>query len=166
MLLPPWIEFGKQLIGIKEAPGERDNQQIIDWAKVIGGWTESYYKRDSIPWCGLYVGFVLAQVGIEPSKDALRARAWNEWGKKVEPCFGAIMVFTRNGGGHVGFYISEDKDYYHILGGNQSDMVNVARISKQRFLGARWPSDPRFDKFHVPGRIVKKFDGIISTNEA
>lgn len=165
-MTPPWIEFGKTLIGVKEYPGSRDNQQIIDWAKVIGGWTEDYYKRDSIPWCGLYVGYVLAQVGIEPTKDALRAKAWAEWGRPVEPCFGAIMVFSRSGGGHVGFYISEDSTYYHILGGNQSDKVNVAKISKRRFMEARWPDDPAYDKFYVPGRIHKKFDGIITTNEA
>ena len=41
--------------------------------------------------------------------------------------------------GHVSFYFAEDERSYHILGGNQSNMVNVARLERNRFLAARWP---------------------------
>ena len=54
------------------------------------------------------------------------------------------MVFWRelkqSGKGHVGFYVAEDDKAYHILGGNQSDAVNVKRVPKDRFVEARWPS--------------------------
>lgn len=54
------------------------------------------------------------------------------------------MVFWRNspqsGLGHVGFYAGEDKSAYRILGGNQSDEVSLAWVSKDRFVGARWPA--------------------------
>ena len=34
---------------------------------------------------------------------------------------GDILTFKRNGGGHVGLYVGEDKDCYHVLGGNQGN---------------------------------------------
>jgi hypothetical protein len=74
------------------------------------------------------------------------------------------MVFSRKGGGHVGFLLSEDADTYHILGGNQSDTVNVARIAKSRFVGARWPKG--YEHLHSPVRIKRTFDGQLSENEA
>jgi hypothetical protein len=74
------------------------------------------------------------------------------------------MVFGREGGGHVGFYDSEDSVAYNITGGNQSDMVNTARIDKKRFLGARWPKDVLIPS--KPKRLMKKLTGFFSRNEA
>lgn len=159
----PWMETAISLIGLKEYPGNADNPEIIDWAKNIGGWTKDFYKKDSIPWCGLFAGHCMAENGITPPKELLRALAWAGFGEKVEPAFGAVMVFKRNGGGHVGFYVSEDKTTYHILGGNQSDMVNISRIEKNRFVAARWPKE--LMRLYKPGRIVKQFNGKISKNE-
>lgn len=168
-LMPPWMETAKSLIGLKEYSGSRNNPRILNWAKIVGGWTASYYKRDSIPWCGLFVAICLIQNGIIPTPEALRAKAWASWkgGKRLKtPCFGCILVFTRKGGGHVGFYVSEDKYYYHVLGGNQSDAVNVKKISKSRHMASVWPKGEQFEKFYKPGRIYKKFNGKVSTNEA
>ena len=50
---------------------------------------------------------------------------------------GHILTFTRNGGGHVGIYVGEDTTCYHVLGGNQSNQVNVMRIEKSRLSQAR-----------------------------
>lgn len=169
-LMPPWMETAKSYIGLKEYPGNRNNQTILDWAKIVGGWTKDYYKRDSIPWCGLFTAICLIQNSIKPSPEALRAKAWYyNWpdGQKLkEPCFGCILVFSRSGGGHVGFYVSEDKDYFHVLGGNQSDAVNIKKISKSRIVGYMWPKGKQFEKFYNPKRIYKRFDGAVSTNEA
>lgn len=168
-LTPPWIETAKSYIGLKEYRGSRNNQTILNWAKIVGGWTASYYKRDSIPWCGLFLAICMIQNSIIPTPEALRAKAWAKWkgGKRLKsPCYGCILVFTRKGGGHVGFYVSEDKYYFHVLGGNQSDAVNVRKISKKRVMAYVWPRGSRFDKFYNPKRIYKKFDGKVSRNEA
>ena len=95
--------------------------------------------------------------------NPLSAREWLNFGENVKPAYGAVMVFSREGGGHVGFYVSEDTNYYHILGGNQSNQVNVIKISKSRFLGAVWPKTYQSDYVH--NRIVKTFDGKVSVNE-
>ena len=79
---------------------------------------------------------------------------------------GDILVFKRpGGGGHVGFYVGEDDKCYHVLGGNQSNEVSVARLEKSRCLGIR-----RCDWKVAQPKTVKKYfvtpSGEVSTNEA
>jgi hypothetical protein len=78
---------------------------------------------------------------------------------------GDVLTFKRNGGGHVGIYVGEDQTHYHVLGGNQNNSVNVARIAKSRLTQARrtaWkiaqPANVR--KVHLEPK------GVITTNEA
>ena len=52
---------------------------------------------------------------------------------------GLILVFGREGGGHVGFHVGEDDHAYHAIGGNQSNSVCITRIAKSRLIAARWP---------------------------
>lgn len=161
----PWLETAKQLVGTKEIPGSRSNSVIIGWAKDLGGWIKNFYKNDDIPWCGLFVAHCMQANDIRITiENPLSAREWNKFGEKTTPRYGCIMVFSRDGGGHVGFYISEDSTSYHILGGNQSNTVNVTRVSKNRFLGARWPTG--YEQLANTKRYVKKFDGELSVNEA
>ena len=161
--MPPWMKIAYSLNGTKEFAGKSNNPVIIQWAKKIGGWIASFYKEDSIPWCGLYVGHCMNEAGFPVKQDALSALSRANFGRSCEPSVGAIMVFKRSGGGHVGFYVGEDKDAYHILGGNQSDMVNVARVAKDRFVDARWPST-----FPLPktGRVWLTAKTSLSRNEA
>lgn len=159
----PWMNTAYSRLGVKETPGPRNNATIMQWAEVTG--LRKVYTADSIPWCGLFVAFIMAQNGLEPVKDPLWAQNWNKYGTKLsEPAFGAIMVFVRDGGGHVGFYVSEDDYNYHILGGNQSDMVSITKVSKSRCIGYRWP--PGMDKFYEKGRIRRTLSGTVSSNEA
>lgn len=161
--MAPWMKIAYSLNGTKEFAGKSNNPKIIEWAKKVGGWIASFYKEDSIPWCGLYVAHCMKEAGFPVKQDALSALSWANYGRSCEPSVGAIMVFKRSGGGHVGFYVGEDKDAYHILGGNQSDMVNVARIAKDRFVDSRWPST-----FPLPktGRVWLTARTNLSRNEA
>ena len=161
----PWMNVAYDYLNTKEYAGASDNPEIMKWAVIIGGKVAKQYVKDSIPWCGLFVAICMAQTGIVPVKDPLWARNWANFGSKdKQRAFGSIMTFTRGSGGHVGFYVSEDSSYYHILGGNQSDTVNVTKIAKNRLIRPTWPVG--MDKFYVPGLINKKFDGRVSTNEA
>ena len=47
------------------------------------------------------------------------------------------MIFTRDGGGHVAFYVGETATQIKVLGGNQSNSVSVANYPKSRLLGFR-----------------------------
>ena len=137
----PWYQEALHLIGTREVEGPASNQDILDMADRL----DLAYEDDDIPWCGLFAGHC---VGVSLPDEVLpsvvlRARAWEAFGVPVVPQLGAVLVFWRksrdSGLGHVGFYFAEDESSYHVLGGNQSNMVNVARLHKHRLLTARWP---------------------------
>lgn len=152
-----------KLYGVHETPGAGDNPTIMGWATEVG--VRSTYVHDSIPWCGLTVAVAAKRAGKEVPKTPLWALSWAEVGTKVErPMLGDIVTFKRDGGGHVAVYVGEDDAAYHVLGGNQSDQVNITRIAKARLYRAVRP------KMTVPPtniRVVKlASSGVLSRNEA
>lgn len=155
-----------KLYGVKEMPGAGDNPAILAWADEIGGWLGGFYEDDEVPWCGLFVGICALRSGHPFTQKALGAKEWANWGKQaVDPMLGDVLVFTRKGGGHVGFYVGEDAEAYHVLGGNQSDEVNITRIGKDRLYAAR---RTMFTK-GLPVNVRKVFlrpSGGLSQNEA
>lgn len=138
---PTWMAIARSRIGVKEVAGDGDNPVIIGWAKALKGWIANFYTKDSIPWCGLFVDSVLTEDGKRtPGDKSLGALNWQGWGQALTKGIpGAIMVFKRLGGGHVGFYVAEDASAYHVLGGNQGDAVSITRIAKDRCVAIRWP---------------------------
>lgn len=127
-----------KLYGTIEAENEENNPIILSWAREIGGYAKDNYSQDSIPWCGLYVGVCAHRAGWDVPHNPLWAFSWSNWGRPVpEPMLGDILVFSRDGGGHVGFYVGEDHEAYHVLGGNQSDAVTFCRILKTRLKATR-----------------------------
>jgi uncharacterized protein (TIGR02594 family) len=164
MPLPPWYLIAQDYIGVVETPGSKSTAKIMQWAARLGGWIKSFYKDDSIPWCALFVNAVLTECGIAGS-GSLAARSFETWGQRLTvPTIGAIMVFSRAGGGHVGFYVGERTNAYRILGGNQSDAVNETWIAKDRLTAIRWPHDVEIP---IGGRVLLSSDGEpLSTNEA
>lgn len=153
-----------KLLGVKEIVGTPNNPIILQWAKDLK--LDKIYTNDAIPWCGLFIAYVVKQAGKEVVKNPLYALNWSSWGNAVDvPKLGDILTFKRDGGGHVGIYVGEDSECYHVLGGNQSDMVKVSRIAKQRLFKARrtpWsiaqPKEVRVIKLDARG--------IVSKNEA
>lgn len=156
---PRVIAEAIKLIGIKEVPGQGDNIEILKWAESLG--LEKVYRKDDIPWCGLFVAYVCKVAGIEGVKDPLWARNWSNFGtKQTVAMLGDVLVFVRDKGGHVGFYVGEDSTSYHVLGGNQSDMVCILRIRKERCIAIRrtkWkvaqPENVRVIKLAATGAI-------------
>ena len=144
----PWLSTMRALFGTKEAPGDKDNPFIIEMAhEIVRRYPElkgnvGWYNHDSIPWCGLAMGYAMAVNGIKPCDAPLSALAWADWGQKLNiPTSGAVMVYSRTGGGHVTLYESEDATWYYCRGGNQDDADNVTRIPKSRTIKAiRWPA--------------------------
>jgi uncharacterized protein (TIGR02594 family) len=161
---PKIIVEARKLLGIKEVPGAGDNIEILKWAEALG--LQKDYRKDDIPWCGLFVAYVVKQAGLQVVEKPLWARNWANFGtKQTVAMFGDILVFVRDGGGHVGIYVGEDKTAYHVLGGNQSDMVCITRIRKERCVAIRrtpW-------KVAQPDNVrIIKLDaaGIVSENES
>ena len=160
-----WFEEALALIGTEEQPGPGSNERIIKWAKDCN----IDYDSDDIPWCGLFVAHCIALTLPDEllPPGPLGARNWLKFGLPCDPVQGAVLVFWRddkNGPfGHVGFYRSEDAEAFHVIGGNQSDMVNTCRVAKTRLLGARWPRTAASFRGQT---LVAAATGDLSHNEA
>ena len=105
-------------------------------------------------WCAAFVNAVL-EIDDIPGSDSvsdypLTARSFLNWGVRVprdDVQRGDVVVFPRgNQGwqGHVGFYvetrIEDGREWWVILGGNQSNEVRYDLYNPNRSLGVRrWP---------------------------
>lgn len=160
-----WMGEARRWQGLKEIAGPGANKTILAWGQAIADW----FTDDDIPWCGAFVHGILASALPEEQlpANALWARGWLRFGVRIDPTPGAILVFWRKSragsAGHVGFYAGEDAAAFHVLGGNQSNAVNVTRIAKTRLLGARWP---RTVPLPPVRKLLRQAAGGLSTNEA
>jgi uncharacterized protein (TIGR02594 family) len=168
--LPKTIAESLPLIGVQEIVGKGSNKTILAWRDELNqsGVTITGYGDDDIPWCGLFAAIIAyrrTKVAAEVVKDPLWARNWAKYGtKSPKASLGDCLVFVRNGGGHVGWYVAEDATAYHVLGGNQSNKVSITRIAKDRCIAVRRPP------YKVVPSSVKpylvKAAGNLSANEA
>ncbi len=164
---PQILVQAKMFLGTKEIVGNVHSNIIMGWAKNSG--LEKIYTSDEIAWCGLFMMEVCKRAGVKTNltpKESLWALNWSKFGTKQSVAMlGDILTFKRNGGGHVGMYVGEDDTCYHILGGNQSNMVCITRIEKARLNSIR-----RTDwKVKQPSnvRVIKvESNGVISKNES
>lgn len=134
---PTWLAEARRHLGVREIPGVNHHPLIVKMWKAIkrGG-----IKDDETPWCAAFVGFCLENAGIVSSRFE-SARSYLTWGVKLQaPVLGCIVVFTRAGGGHVGFVTGITFDgQLLVLGGNQGNEVNIRKFSIDRVSGYRWP---------------------------
>lgn len=135
---PKWVELAKSMIGVSEVKGQTHNPEVLQMWKDIkrGG-----IKDDETPWCAAFVGAMLERAGIKSSRFE-SAKSYEVWGQPVaSPCVGSIAVFSRTGGGHVGFVVGQDTSgQLLILGGNQSDKVCIRTFPRSRVTALRYPS--------------------------
>lgn len=160
---PKMLVEALKLYGTREVPGDADNPEIIAWAAETG--LSRTYRDDVIPWCGLFMAVVAKRAGKPIPATPLWARSWAEWGTaSPRASLGDVLVFSRQGGGHVGLYVGEDAMAYHVLGGNQSDAVTITRIAKSRCIAVR-----RLYAIGAPANVRPvrlTASGDLSTNEA
>lgn len=175
--LPRTIKLALDEYGVAEVVGKGSNKTIITWRDELNhaGVKITGYSDDDIPWCGLFAAIICYRRmhrTYEVVRDPLWARNWVRYGRSstvrgqspMGPCLGDVLVFSRGSGGHVGFYIAEDSQAYHVIGGNQSNKVCITRIAKNRLLAARRPP---YDNVPIAVRkyVVDKA-GELSTDEA
>lgn len=133
------IKLGK--LDTTEIAGKKSNPEILALAKEAG--VSDIYTSDEMAWCAVaHCVLVLRSSREVPFKgyDRLRAKSFLKFGVKVDvPMFGDTLVFGREGGFHVGLYVAEDDDCFHVAGGNQGNQYSVVRIKKDRLIEARRP---------------------------
>jgi uncharacterized protein (TIGR02594 family) len=155
------ISAGLGFLGVQEKAGPADNPEIMRWAKEVG---VSGYTADSVPWCGLFMAKVSKDAGKAVPKAPLWALNWQHFGVEGgQPDLGDTLVFVRAGGGHVGLYVGEDHDCYHVLGGNQGDAVSIVRIARERLYAVRQPVYTTKPASARP--YILKASGVVSTYE-
>lgn len=164
---PAWLAAATKKLGVREIAGAKHNPTILGWLKLLGAW----WSNDEEPWCGVFVAICLKEVGLPIIKHWYRAKAWAEWGVAVTPRLGALLVFGREGGGHVGWYVGQAVQtirgkpvlFYRVRGGNQSNMVRDSWIEAERLIACRWPEGVAA----TSGRVELAWNGEpLSRNEA
>ena len=161
--LPRMVSAALAEFGVRETSGAANTPQILKWAVETG--LASAYRADSIPWCGLFMAHVARVAGREVPPAPLWALSWARFGiEGGQPELGDVLVFMRQGGGHVGLYIGEDSRCYHVLGGNQGDRVCITRIAKERLYAVRQP--PYMNKPRSAATYRLAATGEVSSNEA
>lgn len=160
----PWITEGRKVYGLHEV---NDKAKLSAWLRSDGKFLGDPQK---LPWCGDFVETAIKNsLKTEPFKGALAqnpyyARNWAEFGVQTLPVYGAIVVFVREGGGHVGFLVGEDSTRWYVFGGNQGNTVSIVAMAKSRAIAFRWPSTFANPKQALPK--MKPGDFPFSTNEA
>lgn len=133
-----WITIAYQYLGMAEIPGKSTAPFISKMLTKLKAW----WTDDETPWCGVFAGYCLTEACFTPPKAYYRAKEYLNWGIQLNrPAIGCIVVFTRDGGGHVGFVVGKDsKGRLMVLGGNQGNKVSIAPFDMSRVAGYRFPS--------------------------
>ena len=124
----------------------------VEWAKGDNPKVVAYFKDSGNPgvmddetaWCAAFVGAMLKRAGIKGT-GKLNARSYLDWGtpvarKDAQP--GDVVVFKRGNSswqGHVAFFVKDRGALIDVLGGNQSNAVNVKGYQAAALLGIRRP---------------------------
>lgn len=130
------IEIASTKYGVKEITGSQHNQEIVNFSKEVGFKIED----DETAWCSIFVNWVTFKAGYERS-NKLNARSWLNVGEETQsPELGDLVILKRGNSewqGHVGFFINIVGDLIYVLGGNQSNMVNITPFKLSEVLGYR-----------------------------
>lgn len=141
---PAWLAAARADIGQRETLGPNDSPWIRRMLQRLGAtWLLGQ------PWCGGAVAVWMRADGCNIPQHWYRARAWADWGQRLErAAHGCVVVLSRAGGGHVGLLVGEDAaGRLLLLGGNQGDAVNVRAFSRDRVIAYRWPSNRKLPEF-------------------
>ena len=124
----------------------------VEWTKGDNPKVVAYFKdsgnpgvtNDETAWCAAFVGAMLRRAGVK-STGALNARSYLDWGtpvdrKNAQP--GDVVIFKRGNSswqGHVAFFVKDRGALIDVLGGNQSNAVNIKGYQAASLLGIRRP---------------------------
>lgn len=138
---PTWIGIAQAEVGVKEVSGSKHNPRVIEYHSTTGKFSD-----DETPWCASFVNWVMQKAGYQGTNSAM-ALSWQSWGKKLtKPAYGSIAVFSWGGGkGHVGFVVGKSGNNIQVLGGNQSNQVNVSSFGTSQVVAYVVP-----DNYDVP----------------
>jgi uncharacterized protein (TIGR02594 family) len=97
-------------------------------------------NSDEANWASSFVNYGFEKAHIQGTRDR-RALSWLKWGVPLKkPAVGCVAVIDYGGGrGHVGFVEGVYQNMIVLLGGNQSNQVNLTAFSAEDITAYRWP---------------------------
>jgi len=137
-----YLDVAKSFMGATEA---NDSQAIAEFIKRACGIS---IDPKQTAWCAAFVNGILGSQNLGGT-GSLAARSFLNYGAETkEPQVGDVVVLTRGNPnsqyGHVGFYAGKTADgKIKILGGNQSNGVNVSSYDASRVLSYRRPPEAK-----------------------
>lgn len=130
------------------------NPNILASYKAVG----CSQNSDTVPWCAAFAGSLLKSSGIKSLKT-LSSLAYKGFGTSVDVSkpdtwrLNDIVVFSRKGGGHIGFFRGFNKanNSVLILGGNQSDNLTevgfkITEAFPVVYVGRSWEIPAKYDR--------------------
>lgn len=162
---PIWLSIARAFRGLHEIAGPQSEAIIVQWAKDIEA---PGYTDDDQAWCALFMNRIMKASQLPMAGegyDLLRAKTFISWGTVLTaPTLGAVLVFSRPEGAHVGLYLGERADAFRVFGGNQGNAVSETWIDKARLSAMRWPPTLPIPE---PRRVLLASTGEpLSSNEA
>src|SRR5262245_42446154 len=154
--IPPWLEVMRAITGLSEYENG-SNPKIEAMAADIGrkfppqAAYASQYDDDSIAWCGVATAFCLSACtpeGISGPFGPTDTDKWmwaqsfandNGFVHLPDAVQGAIVVMTREGGGHVTMFEEWDGGMLVCRGGNQSNCVCTSKYDPATVIAYVWP---------------------------
>lgn len=125
-------------IGVKERPGPGSDPRILQALKTGPDWLDQDDGKTA--WCGLMMGLWCQELQLPRPLEHYRAANWLAVGTPVElqnAVRGDIVVLSRRGGNHVGLYHRHTATSITLLGGNQSNAVNLTGFPISSLKGIR-----------------------------
>lgn len=128
------------------------NGKILNCYKTVGFNVTS----DNVPWCAAFAGTMLKTVGAGGLRT-LSSLAYQGFGQSVPLNdksawrLNDIVVFSRKGGGHIGFFRGYNPSNGSVLiaGGNQSNTLKESAFKSSMpivYVGRNWTIPAEFDR--------------------
>lgn len=122
------LSIAKQYVGLHERKHTRTLRDLIG------------ANPARVPWCGLFMAAVVKKTGKRPPKAFGFAKSWARYGKRVsthQAKPGDIVVVRHGRRYHVGLFVAFGKGTVKLLGGNQSNRVQVSQYRASRIVAIR-----------------------------
>ena len=141
------LDLAQRFIGVSEVAGTASSPHVLAMVR----WDLDCPEGDDVPWCSAFMNYITWLLRLPRSKS-LRARVCLLLGGAIpteEARAGFDVVILKRGGGnqpgpdvinsqgHVGLFAGIEGGKVLVLGGNQTDEVNVSRYPVGRLLGIR-----------------------------
>lgn len=162
-----WMEIAKGEQGVRETGA---NPKIEEYHRVGGGMPAG--TKDSVAWCGSFVGWCIVKSGYNKAQSSASASAWSTYGNACPVgTYGAIVVLKlkpssmTQSGYHVGFCAGMSGTTVSVLGGNQGNSVNISKFDAGKVIAWRLPQGAPSQSISYGGNSIAPMGALRMSNQ-